>query len=102
MAAKEIEMSIAAYNLVRAVICLASEQSGLSPREYGFTKVRRIIQVFAPKIAADTDPQEAKRLFDQMMHYVQQAKLPRRRRKRPAYSREIWNRGAKFPNRKSR
>jgi len=101
MAAKEIEMSIAAYNLVRAVICLASEQSGLSPREYGFTKVRRIVQIFAPKIAAATDPQEAKRLLDQMMHYVQQAKLPRRRRKRPAYPREVWNRGAKFPNRKS-
>jgi hypothetical protein len=101
MAAKEIEMSIAAYNLVRAVICLASEQSGLSPREYGFTKVRRIVQLFAPKIAAATDPHEAQRLLDEMMHYIQQAKLPRRRRKRPAYSREIWNRGAKFPNRKS-
>jgi hypothetical protein len=101
MVSKEIQMSIAAYNLVRAVICLASEQSGIPPREYGFTKVRKIVQIFAPKVAAATDPQEAQRLFDQMMHYVQQAKLPRRRRKRPAYSREVWSKGAKFPNRKS-
>ncbi len=101
MAAKEIEMSIAAYNLVRAVIWLASEQSGVPPRGYGFTKVRRIIETFAPALAAATDQQAAKRLFDQMMHYVQQAKLPRRRRRRPSYPREVWNKGAKFPNRKS-
>ena len=100
MAAKEIEMSIAAYNLVRAVICLAAERSGLAPREYGFTKVRRIVRIFAPKVAAATDPQQAQRLIDQMMHYVQQAKLPRRPRKRPAYPREVWGKGAKFPNRK--
>jgi putative transposase len=33
MAAKEIQMSIAAYNLVRAVICMAAQQSGVAPRE---------------------------------------------------------------------
>jgi hypothetical protein len=101
MAAKEIEMGIAAYNLVRAVIGLAAEQSGLPPRDFGFTKARRIVQVFAPQIAAANDPRQARRLFDQMMHYLQQARLPRRRRRRPAYPREVWNRGAKFPNRKT-
>ena len=100
MAAKEIEMGIAAYHLVRAVICLAAEPSGLPPRDYGFTKARRIVQVFAPQIAAASDARQAQRLFEQMMHYLQQAKLPHRRRKRPAYPREVWNRGAKFPNRK--
>jgi hypothetical protein len=99
MAAKDIEMSIAAYNLVRAVICLASEQSGIPPRGYSFTKVRRIVQVFTPKLAAAADPQEAKRFFDQMMYYVQQAKLPNRRRRRPSYPRAVWNNGAKHPNR---
>lgn len=101
MAAKEIEMSIAAYNLVRAVIWLASEQSGIPPRDYGFTKARRIVQIFAPRIADASDELEAKRLFDQMMYYLQQAKLPRRRRRRPAYPREVWGKGAKFPHRKS-
>jgi hypothetical protein len=101
MAAKEIEMGMAAYNLVRAVICLAAAQSGLPPRAYGFTKARRIVQVFTPQIAAAHDPRQARRLFDQMMHYLQQARLPRRRRRRPAYPREVWNRGAQFPNRKT-
>ena len=93
-------MSIAVYNLVRGVICLASEQTGSSPRDYGFTKVRRIVQTFAPQLAA-ADRQQAERIFHQMMHYIQQAKLPRRRRKRPAYPREVWPKGAKFPSRKS-
>ena len=98
MAAKEIEMSIAAYNLVRAVICLAAEQSGLTPRDYGFTQVRRVVQVFAPKLTAAVTPAEAKRLFDQMMHYIQQARLPRRRKRTP-YPRVVWRRRPKFPSR---
>jgi hypothetical protein len=97
MATKEIEMGIAAYNLIRAVICIASAQSGIAPRRYSFTSVRTIIHAFAPKIAAAADPQEAKRQFDLMMYYVQQAKLPRRRRKRPSYPRAVWNKGARFP-----
>jgi hypothetical protein len=101
MAAKEIEMSMAAYNLVRAVIGLAAEQSGIPPRGYGFTKVRRIIETLGPMLGDATDPGEAKRRFDQMMYYVQQAKLPRRRRKRPSYPRAVWNKGSRFSSRKS-
>jgi hypothetical protein len=96
MAAKEIEMGIAAYNLVRAVIGLAAEQSGLPPRDYGFTKAARIVHAFAPKIAMAATPQEAKRFFDLMMYYIQQARL--RRRKRHSYPRAVWGKGAKFPN----
>lgn len=101
MVAKEIEMAMAAYNLVRAVTCQASEQSGVPPRGYSFTQVQRIVQKFGPDLAAAKDSREAKRLFDQMMHYVQQAKLPRRR-KRPTYPRAVWQRGAYFPSRQSK
>ena len=101
MVAKEMDMGIAAYNLVRAVICLASEQSGIPPRGYSFTRVRRILETFTPSILAATDEQQGKRLFDQMMHYVQQSKLPRRRRHRPTYPRRVWNRGDHFPKRQA-
>ena len=101
MVAKEIDAGIAAYNLVRAVTCLASEESGIRPRGYSFTRVRRIIQTFTPLIAAELDPQRAKRLFEQMMDWVQQAKLPRRLRRRPSYPRQVWNRGDRFPKRKT-
>src|SRR5207249_11553877 len=100
MVAKEIDMGIAAYNLVRAMIALASEQSGIPPRGYSFTKVRRIVQTFAPALADAPNPLAAKRIFDQMMKCVHQSKLPRRKRKRPSYRREVWKRGATFPSRK--
>jgi len=51
MVAKEIEMGVAAYNLIRAMIALASQQSGIPPRGYSFTKIRRILQTFAPALA---------------------------------------------------
>ena len=102
MAAKEIEMGLAAYNLVRALTCQASRQSGIPPRGYSFTKVQAIVEIFAPKLAEAPDEQAARQIFEQMMHYVQQAKLPRRKRKRPSYPRQVWNRGGgSFPHRKS-
>jgi hypothetical protein len=100
MVAKEIEMGITAYNLVRALISVASQQSGIPPRGYSFTKVRRILEVFGPAVANAPDQQSAQRILDQIMTYVQQSKLPKRKRRRPSYPREIWPRGAHFPNRK--
>jgi hypothetical protein len=101
MVAKEINVGLAAYNLVRAVTCLASERSGIPPRGYSFTRVRRIIETFTPLVANATSEKEAKKQFELMMYYVGQAKLPKRKRKRPAYPRVVWGRGAKFPNRKA-
>jgi Transposase DDE domain len=99
MVAKEIESGITAYNLVRALIGLASQQSGIPPRGYSFTKVRRILQVFGPALANAPNQQTAQRIMDQIMTYVQQSKLPRRKRKRPSYPRQIWRRGDHFPSR---
>jgi putative transposase len=100
MAAKEIESGIAAYNLVRAVTCLASQRSGIPPRSYSFTRVRRIVLTFTGLVAAASTPEQASQTFDQMMRYVQQAKLPQRRKRRPSYPRQVWNRGDHFPKRK--
>jgi hypothetical protein len=100
MVAKEIEIAIAAYNLVRAMIVSASQQSGIPPRGYSFTKVRHIVESFAPDLEQAPNPQAAKRIFDQMMAYIQQSKLPRRKRKRPSYPRAVWARKGDFPKRK--
>jgi putative transposase len=99
MVAKEIHMGIAAYNLVRAVTCLASQQSGIPPRGYSFTTVRRIVEVFTPKLAAAPNAQTAQQVFDQMMLCVQQAKLPQRKRKRPSYPRHVWKPQNTYPRR---
>jgi hypothetical protein len=100
MVAKEIDMAMAAYNLVRAMIALAAEHSGVPPRGYSFTKVRNIVEIFAPALADAPDEKAAKRIFDQIMVYVQQSKLPTRKRKHPSYPRAVWKRGATFPNHK--
>lgn len=100
MVVKEIDMGIAAYNLVRAVTCLASEQSGIPPRGYSFTAVRRIVEVFTPKLAAAPNATAAKQVFDQMMHCVQQAKLPHRNRKRSSYPRRVLRPQKTYPTRK--
>jgi len=99
MVAREIDMGIAAYNLVRAMVGIASEQSGLPPRGYSFTKVRRIMEIFGPDLAHAPNPEAAQEIFDRMMRCVQQSRLPRRKRKR-AYPREVWGKGTSFPARK--
>jgi hypothetical protein len=100
MVAKELDLAMAAYNLVRAITCLAAERTGIPPRGYSFTQVRNVIEAFTPLVANAKDPQEGKRYFDQMMHYVEQSKLPKRHRKRPSYPRAVWSKGERFPNRK--
>jgi hypothetical protein len=100
MVAKEIEMGITAYNLVLALIGLASKRSGIPPRSYRFTKVRRILETFGPVLADAPNQRAAQRVLDQVMAYVQQSQRPQRKRKRPSPPRAVWKRGETFPNRK--
>ena len=100
MVAKEIDLAMLAYNLVRAVTYLAAKQAGLAPRAFGFTRVRNVIRAFGPRIAATQNQQEAKDLWEKMMYYVGQAKLPKRRR-RPSSPRKVWGRPQVFPKRKA-
>lgn len=99
MVGKEIEMGIVAYNLVRAMTYMASQQSGIPPRGYSFTTVRRIVEIFSPKLVAAVDLAAAKQVFDEMMHCVHQAKLPHRNRRRPSYPRRVWKRRNTYPSR---
>lgn len=84
MVAKEIDMAMMAYNLVRAVTYLAAQKAGLPPRAFSFTRVRNVLYAFAPLISAAADERQARKLWDDMMYYLDQAKLPKRRRQRPS------------------
>jgi putative transposase len=101
MVAQELDLAIAAYHLVRAVTFLAAQQAGLPPRAYSFTRVRTVVQAFAPLLATAKDEYQAQQYFDRMMYYVSQAKLPQRSRKRPSYPRAVWPKRTPFPNRKA-
>jgi putative transposase len=100
MVAKELDLAMAAYNIIRTVIYLAAQKAGLPPRAFSFTRVRNIVQAFAPLLAAAPTPQEAQEITDRLLYYAGQARLPRRTRKRPAYPREVWPKPQSFPHRK--
>ena len=100
MVAKELDLAMAAYNLIRATIYLAAQKAGLPPRAFSFTRVARIIQAFAPLVAAAPTPQQAQEIIDKILYYAGQAKLPKRARKRPPYPRQVWPKPQSFPRRK--
>jgi hypothetical protein len=100
MVAKELNLAMAAYNLVRAITCIAAERAGTPPRGYSFTRVRNVVEAFTPLVANAKSPQEAQKYFDQMMYYVGQAKLPKRKKQRPSYPRATWGKPKSFPHRR--
>lgn len=97
MVAKEIDVAMLAYNLVRAVIYLTALQAGLEPRVISFTQVRNVLQVFLPRIAAAADQRTARQLYDDMLYYLSQCKLPQR--KRSSYPRAVWPKPKTYPSR---
>jgi hypothetical protein len=101
MVAKEINVAMLAYNLVRAVIFMAAQKSGSKPREYSFTRVQRVIQAFSPLIAAAPDEGKANELFEKMMYYVGQGKLYKRNRTNNSYPRAAWGRPRVYPKPKA-
>ena len=98
MVAKELNMAMAAYNLVRAITCIAAERAGIPPRAYSFTRVRNVVEAFTPLVANAKSPQEAQKYFDQMMYFVGQARLPNRKKQRPSYPRAVWGKPKSFPH----
>jgi hypothetical protein len=97
MVAKEIDVAMLAYNLVRAVIFLTALQAGLPPRVFSFTQVRNVLQAFLPRIAAATDERKAQKLYDDMVYYLSRCKLPQRRRS--SCPRAVWPRPKTYPAR---
>jgi hypothetical protein len=97
MVAKEIDVAMLAYNLVRAVIYLTAQKTGLEPRAISFTQVRNVLQVFGPRIAAAPDERTRRKLYDDMLYYLGQCKLPQRRRS--SYSRGVWPKPKTYPAR---
>jgi hypothetical protein len=99
MVAKEIDVAMLAYNLVRAVMYRTAFQAGLEPRSLSFTQVRNVLQVFIPRIAAAADERTARKLNDDMLYYLSRCKLPRR--ERFAYPRGVWLKPKTYPARHS-
>jgi len=99
MAAKELVLGVAAYNLTRAAMNHAGSALGLDPRQFSFSRTQDILNAYLPLFANATSDGQRQQLMQEMLRVFSQSKLPQRRN-RPAYPREVWPRGCPFPKRK--
>ena len=99
MVEKELLLAVAAYNLVRAVMCLAARRANLTPRQLSFSFVQTVMDAAMPGLDHAATEEEYQQRMDRMLRYAAQGKLPNRSQAR-SYPREVWGRGGQFPTRR--
>jgi putative transposase len=95
---KELYLACSAYNLVRAVMCLAARRANLAPRQLSFSSVLDVVNAAWPRLLAAKSREEHHAEFDRVLDYAASYKLPKRKKRR-SYPRAVWGRGANFPSR---
>jgi hypothetical protein len=100
MLEKELYVAIAAYNLVRAVICHAALLAKVHPRELSFTHVYYLIEACLPELLAYSTSARARRELNTLIREAASCRLPRRKKQR-SYPRELWLRRRSYPVRKA-
>lgn len=98
---KELLTAICAYNLVRAVMCLAGRRAGIAARQLSFTQVLDVVNCAWPQLIAAETREKHDEQFERVLDYAAACKLPRRRKRR-SFPREVWGRGYRFPARKTK
>jgi hypothetical protein len=93
---KEILLAVSAYNLIRAVMCLAARRAQVTPRQLSFSFVQTAVEAALPALSSATSQAEYNRQMDRLLGYAAQGKLPQRSHRR-SYPRQVWGRGAAFP-----
>ena len=100
MIEKDLWAAIAAYNLVRTVICLAARQANLHPRELSFTQVLHLVQPFAAGLWSDADSPTAREELKWLIRAAASCKLPKRRHRR-SFPRSVWAQGYRYPEKRA-
>lgn len=93
---KELLLAFAAYNLVRAVICLAAEKARVAPRRISFTNVYTLLETFASDLYAHRNSDASDPFWDRIIGMAAQYKLPNRTKSR-SYPRAVWPKPKSFP-----
>jgi putative transposase len=93
---KELFLALAAYNLVRAVICLASEQAQVPPRRFSFTGVYTLVETFSADLQAASNPRDWDTCWQRIITLATQYLLPNRSKRR-SYPRAVWPKPKTFP-----
>jgi len=101
MVEKEILLAVSAYNLVRAVMCLAARRAHLTPRQLSFSFVQTAVEAALPALSSASSAEEYNRQMERLLDYAAQARLPQRSHRR-SYPRQVWGRGGGFPRQHSK
>jgi len=100
MMEKHLLMAISAYNLVRAVLCLAARRKRLDPRQLSFTQVLTVVDCAWHRLVTATNTEQADREFRRVLDRAAECRLPRRTKPR-SYPRQQWHRGGERRFRKA-
>jgi hypothetical protein len=96
MLEKELLIAMSAYNLVRAVMALAAQEHGITPRQLSFSGVLNVVFYALPNLmAADTDELRQAHM-QRILDRANQCRLSRRMTKR-SYPREVWRHCQAYP-----
>jgi hypothetical protein len=96
MLEKELLMAIAAYNFVRAVMCMAARRSGIDPRQLSFSGVLNVVNYGWHKLISAPTTQIHDEEFFRLLDLAAQCTLPKRSKRR-SYPRKTWPRRTGFP-----
>jgi len=100
MMEKELLLAVSAYNLVRAVMCMAARRSRIDPRQLSFTHVLTVVDHAWPKLIAAPTRQQHDQEFLRVLDMAAQCTLPKRPKHR-SYPRLQWRRGGPASFRKA-
>jgi len=100
MLEKELLIAMAAYNFVRAVMCMAARRSKIDPRQLSFAGVLNVVNYAWPKLIAAPTKQVHDQEFFRVLDLAAQCILPKRSKRR-SYPRQTWRRPKNFPIRAS-
>ncbi len=100
MIEKDLLAAIAAYNLVRTVICLAAREANLHPRELSFTQVLYLVRPFAAGLWSNADSPTVRQELKWLLRSAATCKLPKRRHRR-SFPRSVWAEGYRYPVRRA-
>lgn len=93
---KELLFAFAAYNLVRAIICLAAEKAHLPPRRISFTNVFTLVETFASDLYGHRHCDTADPFWERLIAMAAKYKLPNRTKQR-YYPRQVWPKPKTYP-----
>jgi hypothetical protein len=92
---KELLAAVLAYNLVRAIMCLAARGKGIAARDLSFTSAYNIVSDGLASVLATQNEAEQLQRLEKILDLVGRCRLPRRTKRR-SYPRAVWGRGYRY------